>query len=84
MYLTRFNWNLKRTKLPIEDIRNYFGSSIGLYFGFIEFYTKALVFPAVFGLLQVLFDLNISLVCSFYVVWTTVSIGIPKSIKLIA
>lgn len=73
LYLDRFNLNLKRTTLPVEEIRNYFGSSIGLYFGFIEFYTKALIFPAAFGLLQCLWNLNLSLVCSFYVVWTTVS-----------
>lgn len=73
LYLDRFHLNLKRTTLPIEEIRNYFGSSIGLYFAFIEFYTKALVFPAVFGILQSLMNLNLSLVCSFYVVWTTVS-----------
>ncbi|XP_016949287.1 anoctamin-10 [Drosophila biarmipes] len=78
LYLERFNWNLKRTTLPIEDIRNYFGSSIGLYFGFIEFYTKALIFPSVFGILQCVFDLNISLVCSFYVVWTTIFLELWK------
>ncbi|XP_001354971.2 anoctamin-10 [Drosophila pseudoobscura] len=78
LYLDRFNWNLKRSHLPIEDIRNYFGSSIGLYFGFIEFYTKALIFPAVFGILQYLFDLNLSIVCSFYVVWTTIFLELWK------
>ncbi|XP_017852578.1 anoctamin-10 isoform X2 [Drosophila busckii] len=78
MYLERFNVNLKRTKLPIEEIRNYFGSSIGLYFGFIEFYTMALVFPAVFGILQCLLELNLSLVCSFYVMWTTIFLELWK------
>ncbi|KAL7743392.1 hypothetical protein ACLKA6_008364 [Drosophila palustris] len=78
LFLDRFNLNLKRTTLPIEEIRNYFGSSIGLYFGFIEFYTKALVFPAAFGLLQCLWNLNLSLVCSFYVVWTTIFLELWK------
>lgn len=78
LYLDRFNLDFKRTTLPIEEIRNYFGSSIGLYFGFIEFYTKALIFPAIFGILQCLFDLNLSLVCSFYVIWTTVSLRIDR------
>ncbi|KAH8276740.1 hypothetical protein KR044_002710, partial [Drosophila immigrans] len=78
LYLDRLNLNLKRTKLPIEEIRNYFGSSIGLYFGFIEFYTKALVFPAIFGILQCLLDLNLSIDCSFYVIWTTTFLELWK------
>ncbi|TDG40391.1 hypothetical protein AWZ03_013192 [Drosophila navojoa] len=78
LYLDRFHFNLKRTTLPIEEIRNYFGSSIGLYFAFIEFYTKALIFPAVFGILQSLMNLNLSLVCSFYVVWTTIFLELWK------
>ena len=37
--------------LPLEPIRRYFGTTIGLYFAWLEMYTRALFFPAVFGLL---------------------------------
>jgi hypothetical protein len=36
---------------PLEPIRRYFGTHVGLYFAWLELYTKALVFPAVIGLL---------------------------------
>ncbi len=34
---------------PLEVIRRYFGEKIGFYFSWLEFYTKALVFPAIVG-----------------------------------
>ncbi|CAF5073378.1 unnamed protein product, partial [Rotaria sp. Silwood1] len=36
---------------PIEDIRQYFGVKIALYFCWISFYTKALCFPAFYGII---------------------------------
>ncbi|XP_037937704.1 anoctamin-8 [Teleopsis dalmanni] len=77
-YLEKFSFKYDRHSLPIEDIRNYFGSSIALYFAFIEFYTKALVFPAIFGLLQYVWSLNLPVVCGFYVLWTTIFLELWK------
>ncbi|XP_023291245.2 anoctamin-10 [Lucilia cuprina] len=77
-YLDKFGFNWRRRTMPIEDIRNYFGSSIGLYFGFTEFYTKALIFPVLFGLLQYIWRFNYSLVCGFYVIWTTIFLELWK------
>ncbi|CAG0920037.1 unnamed protein product [Notodromas monacha] len=34
---------------PIDDVREYFGESLGLYFSFFHFYLKSLIFPAVAG-----------------------------------
>ncbi|CAF1031437.1 unnamed protein product [Rotaria sordida] len=36
---------------PIEDIRQYFGVKIALYFCWLSFYTKALCFPAFYGII---------------------------------
>ncbi|CAF1366308.1 unnamed protein product [Adineta steineri] len=35
---------------PIEDIRQYFGVKIALYFCWLSFYTKALCLPAIYGI----------------------------------
>ncbi|CAF4428090.1 unnamed protein product, partial [Adineta steineri] len=39
------------TRQPIEDIRQYFGVKIALYFCWISFYTKALCLPALYGII---------------------------------
>jgi hypothetical protein len=36
---------------PLDQIRNYFGSQVALYFAWLGHYTTALVIPGVFGLL---------------------------------
>uniref|UniRef100_A0A1B0BX56 Anoctamin n=1 Tax=Glossina palpalis gambiensis TaxID=67801 RepID=A0A1B0BX56_9MUSC len=77
-YLEKFSFNWRRRSLPIEEIRNYFGSSISLYFGFTLFYTKALIFPSLFGLVQYYYSFNLSLVSSFYVIWTTIFLELWK------
>ncbi|XP_055371221.1 anoctamin-10 isoform X2 [Condylostylus longicornis] len=70
-YLDKFCIEIGK-RLPIQDIRNYFGTTIGLYFAFIEFYTKALLLPTIFGIFQYIFNFNLATVCGFYVLWTTV------------
>ena len=37
--------------MPVEAIRRYYGEDIGLYFAFLQVYTKMLVWPGLFGLL---------------------------------
>ena len=37
------------TAQPLEEIREYFGEQIALYFAFIEVYTQSLVWPAIIG-----------------------------------
>jgi len=45
---------------PYDEIRDYFGEQIALYFRFVGFYTKALVFPACCGtILGVLYSLSL-------------------------
>jgi hypothetical protein len=34
---------------PIDEIRDYFGDHVAIYFAFEELYTRALVWPAVWG-----------------------------------
>lgn len=64
---------LERADLFPEDIRLYFGESIALYFAFLGFYTKALLFPFFLGVLQLLIPTEtVSFFCIFNVVWVTV------------
>ena len=37
-------------KLPLMDIKSYYGAQIALYFGFVSFFTYSLLFPGVIGL----------------------------------
>jgi anoctamin-8 len=36
---------------PLDKICNYFGVKLALYFAWIGFYTRALIIPAILGLL---------------------------------
>ncbi|XP_052474891.1 anoctamin-10 isoform X3 [Carassius gibelio] len=59
-YLKRlsFSW-YKKIKLsfqPLDDIRHYFGEGLALYFGFLEYFTFALVPMALIGISYYLFD----------------------------
>ncbi|KAE9332289.1 hypothetical protein PF008_g15013 [Phytophthora fragariae] len=49
----RHSWALHWTMLyqPLHKIRYYFGEKIALYFAWLEFYTKMLVFPSVAGVI---------------------------------
>jgi hypothetical protein len=39
---------------PLDEIRDYFGDHIGLYFAWLGHYTKALIFPTMFGIIAML------------------------------
>lgn len=45
---------------PLNQIRNYFGEKVAFYFAFMDFYTKMLVIPSVFGVAAFLYGLIIS------------------------
>ena len=42
---------------PLDDIRKYFGNKIGIYFAWLDFYTKMLVPAAVVGVTVVVYGL---------------------------
>ena len=65
---------------PLNEIRSYFGESIGFYFAFLQFYMKSLKIPSIIGLLffflQLVFDVidapgvfAISFIMIFWSVW---------------
>nr|XP_030686102.1 anoctamin-10 isoform X4 [Globicephala melas] len=67
---------------PIDSIRGYFGETIALYFGFLEYFTFALVPVAVLGLPYYLFvwenyDKYV-VFASFNLIWSTVILEVWK------
>ena len=42
------------TAQPIDEIRDYFGEQVALYFAFLRVYTNSLVFPTVIGMLTMI------------------------------
>lgn len=67
---------------PIDSIRGYFGETIALYFGFLEYFTFALVPMAVIGLPYYLFvweDYDKYVIfASFNLIWSTVILEVWK------
>jgi anoctamin-10/anoctamin-7 len=43
-------WGVMPYKLPIDDLRHYYGEKIALYFSFLAHYTHWLFIPSVLGL----------------------------------
>ncbi|KAG7272244.1 hypothetical protein CRUP_001522, partial [Coryphaenoides rupestris] len=73
-----FTW-YQRVKLslqPLDDIRHYYGEGIALYFGFLEYFTLALVPMALVGVPYYLFDWEdydkYVVFAAFNLVWCTV------------
>eukprot|EP00074_Homo_sapiens_P086754 XP_016862208.1 anoctamin-10 isoform X7 [Homo sapiens] len=67
---------------PIDSIRGYFGETIALYFGFLEYFTFALIPMAVIGLPYYLFvweDYDKYVIfASFNLIWSTVILELWK------
>lgn len=60
-------------KQPIERIREYFGEGVGIYFSFVEYYTVAMIGPAILGIFQYfLAGSYVPFFCGFYIIWLTV------------
>lgn len=67
---------------PVDNIRAYFGETIALYFGFLEYFTFALIPMAVIGLPYYLFvweDYDKYVIfASFNLIWSTVILEVWK------
>lgn len=52
------NWalNVKMLYQPLHKIRYYFGEKIALYFAWLEFYTKMLIFPSIAGIITIIYE----------------------------
>ncbi|XP_029958147.1 anoctamin-10-like isoform X1 [Salarias fasciatus] len=79
-----FSW-YKKVKLafqPLDDIRHYYGEGLGLYFGFLEYFTLALVPMALVGLPYYLFDWEdydkYVVFAAFNLVWCTIILELWK------
>ncbi|EDV26289.1 uncharacterized protein TRIADDRAFT_22642, partial [Trichoplax adhaerens] len=61
---------------PLDEISSYFGVKIAMYFGWLGFYTRSLIIPAMIGLLFYLFDtgdaLSQVIFAVFNIIWGTV------------
>ncbi|XP_037040102.1 anoctamin-10 isoform X2 [Bradysia coprophila] len=81
-FLKKFGpeWYLSSLKKqPVEKIREYFGESVGIYFCFVEYYTVALVVPAILGIVQYFTCRSIvPFFCIFYVIWMTIFLEVWK------
>ncbi|XP_069814700.1 anoctamin-10 isoform X2 [Dendropsophus ebraccatus] len=67
---------------PIDEIRHYFGDTIGLYFGFLEYFTLALIPMALIGIPYYFFaweDYDKYVIfATFNLVWSTVILEVWK------
>ncbi|KAI9997720.1 hypothetical protein PInf_001651 [Phytophthora infestans] len=54
----RATWalNVKMLYQPLHKIRFYFGEKIALYFAWLEFYTKMLLFPSIAGIVTIIYE----------------------------
>jgi Calcium-activated chloride channel len=54
---TKMNRFASAFQSPLNDIRGYFGEKVAFYFGFLAFYNRMLIIPAIFGILQFVWQL---------------------------
>ncbi|KAG9476101.1 hypothetical protein GDO78_002927 [Eleutherodactylus coqui] len=79
-----FQWyhQIKLAYQPIDKIRHYFGDTIGLYFGFLEYFTLALIPMALIGVPYYFFaweDYDKYVIfATFNLVWSTVILEVWK------
>ncbi|XP_072009630.1 anoctamin-10 isoform X1 [Engystomops pustulosus] len=79
-----FHWyrQIKFAYQPIDKIRHYFGDTIGLYFGFLEYFTLALIPMALIGIPYYFFaweDYDKYVIfATFNLVWSTVILEVWK------
>ncbi|XP_075683262.1 anoctamin-10 [Rhinoderma darwinii] len=79
-----FQWyrQINFTYQPIDKIRHYFGDTIGLYFGFLEYFTLALIPMALIGIPYYFFaweDYDKYVIfATFNLVWSTVILEVWK------
>uniref|UniRef100_A0AAR2LEF3 Anoctamin n=1 Tax=Pygocentrus nattereri TaxID=42514 RepID=A0AAR2LEF3_PYGNA len=79
-----FSWyrKIKLSYQPLDDIRHYFGEGLGLYFGFLEYFTFALVPMAFIGIPYYLFAWEdydrYVLFAVFNLLWSTVFLEVWK------
>ncbi|XP_073425137.1 anoctamin-10 isoform X2 [Dendrobates tinctorius] len=79
-----FQWyrQIKFAYQPIDKIRHYFGDTIGLYFGFLEYFTLALIPMALIGIPYYFFaweDYDKYVIfATFNLVWSTVILEVWK------
>ena len=50
-----FVFRVGQTSEPLWLIKNYFGVKIGLYFAWLAFYSKMLIFPSIMGIICFIF-----------------------------
>ncbi|KAM3929384.1 anoctamin-10 [Leptodactylus fuscus] len=79
-----FQWyrQIKFAYQPIDKIRHYFGDTIGLYFGFLEYFTLALIPMALIGIPYYFFaweDYDKYVIfATFNLVWSTIVLEVWK------
>lgn len=54
-------------EIPLDEVKDYFGEKIGLYFAFLKYYGKWLRIPAVLGIF--VYGCKISLLCMISLIY---------------
>lgn len=73
------DWYRFYRRQPLDRIRQYFGESIGMYFGFLGFYSRSLIIPSILSVLQYFVSYELlPFFCIFYLIWITVFLELWK------